>query len=260
MRHSERINNSQAASQTSQYSSTDSPPNGLESCTPDTFSSATSTSEKRRKVVHRSPHRTVRLLHIPFLQATPVEAESALERDFVHVAALYPKCKSIDHQPFRIDLPSGSYTPDFLLRFADQSACVVEVKPEKFVKGHYQKFHQAHAEFARRQIEFLVALDSHIHRLNRPANAQRIRRYGKGRINANEVEATITLLANQTTAEVKELLDAGISRETLAYLVCTHKVSVGNNLRLNDTDLVTLVRTNTEGGCDAVHFAKWFVA
>ena len=59
-----------------------------------------------RKVVTRSPARTVRLLHLPGLFKAPVECESSLERDFVYRASLCPGVADIRHQPFQLTLAS----------------------------------------------------------------------------------------------------------------------------------------------------------
>lgn len=65
----------------------------------------------KRKVVHRAPAHTVRLIHLPHLQPTPVEADSSLERDFVQIVALFLFTHCIEHQPF--SLAERQYTPDF---------------------------------------------------------------------------------------------------------------------------------------------------
>ena len=96
-----------------------------------------------RKVVHRSPAHSVRSLNVPHLQPEPIEADSSVERDFVHCAALFPAVSSISSQPFKLTLPIGKYTPDYLVTFTDGSRAVVEVKPEEFIADFQQKFDQA---------------------------------------------------------------------------------------------------------------------
>src|SRR5256885_13315536 len=74
-----------------------------------------------RKVVHRSPAHTVRLLNLPHLQDEAIEADSSVERDFVHCAALFTLTRAIKAQPFKLSLKASSYTPDFAVKFADGS-------------------------------------------------------------------------------------------------------------------------------------------
>ena len=62
-----------------------------------------------RKVVHRSPAHTVRLLNLPHLQDEAIEADSSVERDFVHCAALFTLTRAIKAQPFKLSLKASSY-------------------------------------------------------------------------------------------------------------------------------------------------------
>ena len=70
-----------------------------------------------RKVVTRSPGHTVRSINLSHLQPTAIEADSSLERDFIYVALGFPLLKEITHQPFKLKLDAGFYTPDFFVRF-----------------------------------------------------------------------------------------------------------------------------------------------
>ena len=74
-----------------------------------------------RKVVHRSPAHTVRLLNLPHLQDEAIEADSSVERDFVHCAALFTLTRAIKAQPFKLSLKASSYTPDAYFGERDRS-------------------------------------------------------------------------------------------------------------------------------------------
>lgn len=95
-----------------------------------------------RKVVTRSPKRTVGLINCRWFQNQPIEHESRLEKHFVYRALLCPGLSKIQHQPFRLQLEKSGkyYTPDFLLFFTDGSHIVVEVKRSEKVKHAIERF------------------------------------------------------------------------------------------------------------------------
>ncbi len=133
-----------------------------------------------RKVVTRSPHRRVGIIPCPWLQSTPVEYESLLERDFVRLALFSPGLLAVYSQPFKIDLgEDGTYTPDFLLSYPKSARLVVEVKPNVFSKSDKnQKLFAAAAQTLRKNgFEFCVATESQIRKRDRHENAAVLLRY-----------------------------------------------------------------------------------
>lgn len=216
-------------------------------------------SPATRKVVHRSPTHSVWRLSLPYLQSEAVEAESTLERDFVHLAALFYATTSIKHQPFHLTTASGGYTPDFLVCFTDGSRCVVEVKPEALLAGHEEKLAQASEVLAQHGLHFVVALDRHIHESGRHENAILIRRYGKSRLDVLRQGRFATELAKgpQSVGELKAL---GFTIADIAQNVCRHKVILGPNLGLDDQQIVNVVESSpaaAKGDSHAVCFKRW---
>lgn len=132
-----------------------------------------------RKVVHRAPQHTVRRLHPSYLQARPIEADSALEYLFAYIALLFHLTVEVVHQPFKFVLGDRVYTPDFLVIFRDLSRLLVEVKPEFKVLGYAGLFDRVKEELKGKEVPFLVACDKQIELDNLGANALLIRRYGK---------------------------------------------------------------------------------
>lgn len=67
------------------------------------------------------------------LGSRAIAVESTLERDFVTLALFDPAVLSIEEQPLTIPLPPPArrYTPDFLVRYRDGTADLVEVKREQ---------------------------------------------------------------------------------------------------------------------------------
>lgn len=212
-----------------------------------------------RKVVTRSPGHTVRLLSLPHLQPEPVgvEADSGLERDFVHLAALFPWTKSIQHQPFLLELESGSYTPDFLLAFQDGSRAVVEVKPKALLNPHLRKLEEAEKRLLDHGLYFFIALDVHIQKGARAERALRIRRYAKSGMDAEQLHLAMRLVDEFGPLTVARLQAAGVSVEIISFLLTRRKVEVEPDLRLEPTTFVRVPDRPTLGAPDAVRFGQW---
>lgn len=212
-----------------------------------------------RKVVKRSPANTVRLLHLPHLQAEPVEAESALERDFVHIAALFPFITHIEHQPFKLVWDDASYTPDFLLTFRDQSKLVIEVKPSSKVSKYEELFKRAEEKLETKGVPFYVATDTRISVSGRPANALLIRRYAKTVFPADACQALVDKATNASCGvSVKELCEAN------AYSLSLLRHVIGKRLLTTAPDLGTkpssIIFTphSLKGQSHALQFTGWF--
>jgi hypothetical protein len=212
----------------------------------------------KRRVVTRSPSHTVRLLSLPHLQPEPVgvEADSSLERDFVHLAALFPWIKSIQHQPFLLELEIGSYTPDFLLVFDDSSRAVVEVKPKALLDPHLPKLKEAEKRLLEHGLYFFIALDTDIQKDGRADRALRIRRYAKSRVDAEPLHLAMRLI-DCGPLTVERLQAAGVTIEVISFLLTRRRVEVEPDLRLEPSTVVRVPDRPTLGELDAVRFGKW---
>ena len=120
-----------------------------------------------RAVVTRSPHRTVGVVHVPWLQPEPIEHESFLERRFVDLAIPCPAVAAIRHQAFRLDYIdvegiSRTYVPDFVLSLLGGGRIVVEVKPNVFVEKNRAKFDAVSGVLGHRGSPFYVLTDEHL--------------------------------------------------------------------------------------------------
>ncbi len=214
-----------------------------------------------RKVVQRSPAHTVRLINLPHLQRKSIEADSSLERDFVHVAALFPLTRGIEHQPFRLNLELKRYTPDFLLTFKDGSRLVVEVKPQSKLAGYRDLFDVAAAELKTHGIYFMVATDTQIKSCDRAANALEIRRYGKTEFSEAEcARALMLLMQHPEGLQLRQLCDThAFSRELLFNLASRQMVALQNNLDIAPSARVFPINVSKEQS-HAIQFASWFDA
>jgi hypothetical protein len=211
-----------------------------------------------RKVVQRSPAHTVRLIHLPHLQERAVEADSSVERDFVHIAALYASVKSIQHQPFKLKLEGRTYTPDYLLEFTDRSKAVIEVKPASKIAEYAQLFESARERLAHHQMVFVVATDAVLRREHMAERALMIRRYAKMGFTLEEQERAIDLVARaDQRASICNLLGSGVSRACLYHLIAFRKLLLDDSLSIDDSAHVFLPTAQVGEGNHAIRFAGW---
>ncbi len=194
-----------------------------------------------RRVVSRSPIRTVRRLNLPGIFEEPVECESSLERDFVLRAALCPSIVRLRHQPFQLKQPSGSrFTPDFLATYADGSRVVVEVKLGARVERYRGAFDYARAELKTHQADFLVLDEGAIRRAKAHERAALVLRYRKSGI---DPATRLRLLA--CVGECPRGLAIGslakrsaASRADVLHLIAARAMRVSRSLAIDDSSLV----------------------
>lgn len=214
-----------------------------------------------RKVVTRSPGHTVRSINLSHLQPTAIEADSSLERDFIYVALGFPLLKEITHQPFKLKLDAGFYTPDFFVRFKDESVVVVEVKPESKLDGFAEKLAQAEAKLTSEGVALIVAHDALIRRRGIERRAKQIRRYAKGQYSAEEQALVIDALRKAPAGlPIKHLISLGVQKVTILHMVSHQQLQVSSNLEIDNDSVVQAPATLTEEGCHAIRFASWLNA
>lgn len=148
----------------------------------------------KRKVVMRSPYRSVGLVACSWLQATPVEHESFLERRFIQRMLVTPGVTGIISQPFQINYgpdEEKSYTPDFLVHLGPQKFIVAEVKPEKFVEKFAETFDSVSAILTARQTSLHVVTDRMIDVGDIPDEIELVLRYARGNIPQAEIDEVL---------------------------------------------------------------------
>lgn len=215
-----------------------------------------------RKVVTRNPRRQVGVINPSWLLDHPVEHESDLERRFVMVALACPDVTDITHQPFKIELNTGdgvvsSYTPDFLLRFADGDRVVIEVKPDVFVGKHKARLSAAKRQLDLEGLRFDVVTDKHIDGNGLSARAMLLMRYGRMYIDPEQVrecKRRIEEYASQS-AEVQSLLADGVAEQTIWAMVAAHHLRAPAGLNINPHETVAL--NNHFEDC-YLRFREWF--
>lgn len=111
-----------------------------------------------RKVVHRSPVRSVGIVSAVWIEGGPFEHESQTEKGFLELIVPCPIVKRIDPQPFFVPLepPEEGHTPDYLVTLKGGEKAVVEVKPPRFVQKNAERFNRIAAVLARRSLPYYV--------------------------------------------------------------------------------------------------------
>jgi len=215
-----------------------------------------------RKVITRSPHRSVGVIACSWIQNDCIEYESQLERRFLQRALLFPSLKKIFHQPFTIPyVDQGknlTYTPDFLLVFQDGSVVVVEVKPAVFVKKHELKLKAAEIFLASKNRPFLTITDDEIDSEFYAKNSALLLRYARSTI-ADDVRARcICFLHNQTgTTSISDLIEGtAASLGDIYHLIGRGLLSIRIDIEITHDTIISI--PNEEKNNGFIRFCNWF--
>lgn len=219
----------------------------------------TDSNAPARRVISRSPGRTVRRINLPAIFDAPIECESTLERDFVMRAALCPWVAQIKHQPFQMLLPSGQrYTPDFLVQSFTGAHQVVEVKMADRVEEHRSKFDAAREVLTSRGCSFLVLTEQHIRRQRLHMHAMSLLRYSKSAVTQQVRQRVLDCLrAHKGGIRFFSLVSiSGASPAEVLHLIATRQIAITKDwIYSADSIVVPGTETNHE-----VHLANWFDA
>jgi len=211
-----------------------------------------------RKIVKRSPARTVRLLNLPDLQPTAIECESSLERDFVQVASVFFATRSIKHQPFWISLQNGRYTPDFLVRFQDGSTAVVEVKPKSRIEEHAKKLDEAALRISESDAPFFVIDETAIQLGGMARQARLMRRYAKGLFPAEQCTRVLDVVRESRGITLGNLqLVHGASKPLVLHLISRRQLSCVDRLSTDDSVALVVADLLQKEPSHAIQFGTW---
>lgn len=219
----------------------------------------TDSTAPARRVVTRSPGRTVRRINLPAIFDAPIECESTLERDFVMRAALCPGVAQIRHQPFQLALPSGKrYTPDFWVQSFAGIHRVIEVKMSDRVEEQREKFDEVRDVLRARNIGFVVLTEKHIRRQHLHMHAMSLLRYSKSTatplvrervldcLRAHEDGIAFSSLVSRSNATATEVL----------HLIATRQIAIGSDWTYSVNSVIKPAKeTNHE-----VRIENWFDA
>lgn len=215
-------------------------------------------SPPARRVVTRSPARTVRILNFPRVLDRPVECESSLERDFVYRAILCPSLGRLRHQPFTLTLSTGRrYTPDFLCESAAGSRTVVEVKLSTKLEQNRTLFDAATAQLATRNVRFLVLSERAICDRDAHERAALILRYRKnaidGDLRSRMVAAVRDHRGRMTVSALRRSTKA--TETDVLHLLAARVLVPERSLRFDATAIVSLPHMESQ---HEVRIESWF--
>lgn len=194
-----------------------------------------------RKIISRSPSRTVRIINLPGLLQTSVAAESSLEADYVHRAALVPKTNALLAQPFRLPISPKGYTPDYLQTFSDSTLkAVIEIKIERKLADYKSLFDSAAAFLREKGYTFYVVTEKVLQHHDIDQRAKLILRYAKATFPQPDCEHVEQLLAEYPEGLPLGTLrrKARISLELILHLIATGRISTGHRLLVDNSVVV----------------------
>lgn len=213
-----------------------------------------------RKVVHRSPHRSVGILACSWIQEHGIEYESQLERRFLQQALVLPMVKRVIHQPFRLEyLEDGkthTYVPDFLLFLADGMKVVIEVKPQKFLKSHRHKLTEAQRILAEKEVPFLVVTDQEIDDGIKVHNAAYLLRFARGTASEEAKQRCLNCLRTSPNGlQMADLIqETGVPEKDILHFVGRTTLSIDLSEPITEA---TIVHIPKEEQHDYLHFINW---
>lgn len=187
-----------------------------------------------RKVVTRSPNRTVGRINCRWFQDEPIEHESRLEKRFLLRAILYPSLTHIQHQPFKLSLDGREhYTPDFLLTFSNGEQCVVEVKRAERIKELISRFDRIAKRLAEDRLPFFVIHNGQIEGQLRAYRAGLLRRYSTLPLPAS-IHQAVQLLVERHAKGVplKAVMDHTGATTIQLYALVARRVVTVSAIRL----------------------------
>ena len=201
-----------------------------------------------RKIVTRSPSRTVRLINLPALLPAPVEAESSLEADFVRRAVLIANTKNIVAQPFRLPVSPRGYVPDYLVIFSSENfKAVVETKIARKVDRYRPLFDRA-ADFLRQYgYIFYVVTEKILRHRKIDRRVARVLRYTKANYDPKDCERVENLLVDypQGLSIGSLRKKADVTLDLLLHLISMRRLTTGTRILIDDTARINIQSTAT---------------
>lgn len=213
-----------------------------------------------RKIVTRSPKRSVGLINCPWFQDEPIEHESRLEKHFVLRAMLFPGLKSIQHQPFHMPLAQHGkrYTPDFLLTFDNGERLLFEVKRSERIKAEIDRFNEIASLCRGAGLRFFVVHQGQIEGQRKAERAALIRRYALHDVHPLLAQEMVSYVRQRDKGvpikKLKKQLEA--SQEAVFALVANRRIALGTGLLAGDDDLLFPVDQEIQDA--SVQFGSWF--
>lgn len=189
-----------------------------------------------RRVITRSPHRSVGAVHEPWFQSEPIHHESRLEKHCIEILLLTPGLARIESQPLTIEFGSlkarQRYTPDLRITLADGTQALVEAKGRPFER-RFRELLDGGLRDAVRSIGLpLYLVPSQVLDPERTAAASMLRAMARRAPPAGAIDALLTWMARQTGATVGDAEQAGHSLGHIGYAIGRRLLTVGPSFDL----------------------------
>jgi len=214
-----------------------------------------------RKVITRSPLRSVGIVNCRYFQDLPIVYESQLERAFVQLCLLCPGVRRIVAQPFKVNLDPTKkrhYTPDYLVELEDGSFVVIEVKILERIAKLERRFNQINALLSSRHFSFIAADETHLYSGDKEKHAKAILRYVNW-----EVDPQVQKIVSKQLEEVEgtriSFVDlqaqSQCSTEDLLHLIAIRKIFVTAVAPLSE---LFIIKPNSGVTHGLNYFSTWF--
>lgn len=210
----------------------------------------------RRKVITRSPHRSVGAVHEPWRQSEPIQHESHLEKQCIEVLLLMPCVVQIESQPFSVEFTvegrQRTYTPDLRVTLADGSQALVEPKGQPFV-GAFRDLLAAGLRDAIRSLSLpLYLVPSELIDKARANRASEIRSMARRTPPTGAMDALLSWMENQRRPTVGDAEQGGHPFGHIGYAVGRRLLSVGPSFDLSPQQPLYLASTH-----EHIHIDDW---
>ena len=214
-----------------------------------------------RRIVSRSPARTVRLMCAGGLLQCQVEGESSFEADFVRRTALCPIAGQVVSQPFTLPVSVGGYTPDYAVYPIDGgSPFVFEVKSKSKVEAYSELFNAARDYLLKNGCGFYVLTEKHLRNQKVNERAKLLVRYAKAKHDPQRIREVLDIVrhAEQAITIGSLVSNHGVNRQLIYHLIATKHLTTGADLLVGDMDQVAVANVRGMGNED--FFNYWFDA
>lgn len=189
-----------------------------------------------RKVITRSPHRSVGAVHEPWFQSEPIHHESWLEKQCIEILLLTPGVVRIESQPLTIQFgvqgTAQAYTPDLRITMSDGSQALVEAKGRPYVR-RFRELLDAGLRDAMRSLGIpLYLVPSDLLEPERTEQASTMRAMARRTPPPGAMDALLAWAAQQHGATVGDAEQAGHPLGHVGHAVGRRLLSVGPSFAL----------------------------
>lgn len=165
---------------------------------------------------------------------------------------LAPTVQSISHQAVTLKYSDGekerTHVPDLLVTLRDTRTVFVEVKPQKFVAEHRQKFDACSALLSCQDIRYFVCTDKHVDKV-REARANELLQLARMAASAVQLDELCGWVRARGRASVQDAANQGYDPRLIEHAVGRRLLLTDPSLDLNPESWLTTMETADELLC-----------